>query len=170
MAGFKELTPQNWLEPDPTNHFFGRISPAGWTQLSGSEWAEAFLAVELSERVPANVRELFAVARGALLYGWFYYPLFRLGEEQLYRVGEAAVRSRYRSHGGSKQRPSFEEAIAFLVEAGVIRSGGEPRWTAMRQLRNISSHAEESAAMPPGAALSSLRHMAADIESLFSAE
>ena len=31
----------------------------------------------------------------AMLYGWFFYPLFRLGEEQLYRVCEAAAAVRY---------------------------------------------------------------------------
>jgi hypothetical protein len=45
--------------------------------------------------VPEPIRELFDVARGAMIYGWFFYPLFRLGEDQLHRVVEAAVVARY---------------------------------------------------------------------------
>ena len=64
--------------------------------MTGEDWARAFLNVELKEHVPEPVSDLFAIARGALLYGWFFYPLFRLGEEQLYRVVEAAAKERYR--------------------------------------------------------------------------
>lgn len=93
--GFKPLTPTNWLQPDPTSGIFGRVSPvAGPMRMDGEDWARRFLAVELASHVPEPVRDLFAVARGALVYGWFFYPLFKLGEEQIYRVAEAAARQR----------------------------------------------------------------------------
>ena len=40
-----------------------------------SNTSAAFLSVELDEKVPHEIKELFAVARGVLLYGWFFYPL-----------------------------------------------------------------------------------------------
>jgi hypothetical protein len=43
--------------------------------VSGEDWAVRFLAVELSAKVPEDVQQLFAVARGVLVYGHFFYPL-----------------------------------------------------------------------------------------------
>lgn len=78
--GFKELSAANWLEADPTSTLFWRESRlVGPMMMDAQSWARSFLAVELKQHVPEDVRELFAVARGAVLYGWFFYPLFRVG-------------------------------------------------------------------------------------------
>jgi hypothetical protein len=90
---FKRLTVDNWQRPDPGLSIFVRLSlQDGSTRpISGDDWAREILAIELSERVPLEIRRLFAVARGALVYGYFFYPLYTLGAEQLFRVAEAAV-------------------------------------------------------------------------------
>lgn len=81
MSGVKRLTPDNWTEPDAVNANFVRFSPlVGAVTINGEDWARHILAVELADHVPSEITELFAVARGAMLYGWFYYPLFRLGK------------------------------------------------------------------------------------------
>jgi hypothetical protein len=59
-------------------------------QMDGNDWARHFLAVELHEDVPADVHDLFAVARGTMLYGWFFYPLYALAKT---------------SYGGSRTQP-----------------------------------------------------------------
>jgi hypothetical protein len=167
---FRELTLENWTEPDPTNKVFGRMSPVlgvGPRSMSGDDWARAFLAVELKQHVPNEIRELFDVARGAMLYGWFFYPLFALGEEPLYRVLEAAVRARYRQIGGQKQEPRFKEAIDFLVENDVIPKPDREHWDAARELRNAASHREQHEALPPGTILRHLEVSAHDINRLF---
>lgn len=169
--GFKQLTPANWTKPDPTSEPFGRVSPlVGPVRATGQDWARSFLAVELKEHVAEDVRELFAVARGAMLYGWFFYPLLRLGEEQLYRVSEAALRSRFSQLRGTKQEPTFEQAVEWLVLRGVIPEADRERWTAARHLRNIASHPKRQAAMPPGAVLRMLEVVAHDINRLFARE
>jgi len=166
--GFKSLTLENWTEADPVNRHFARLSPlAGPVSMGQNDWARNFLSVELSETVPAEIRDLFAVARGAMLYGWFFYPLFKLGEEQMYRVMETAAKLRYRETGGERSRPTFFEAIDSLVEMGHIQADERERWTAARKLRNYSSHAERAAVVPPGFALSILRASARDIDGLF---
>ena len=121
MLGFKQLTPMNWTEPDPVNQHFARISPiAGPISMEGGDWAREFLDVSLADHVPDEVVDLFAIARGAMLYGWFFYPLFRIGEEQLYRVLESSARIRYSELGGEAARPGFKQMIAHLLERGAI--------------------------------------------------
>ena len=66
---FKQLTANNWDRPDDTSKIFGRMSPlVGVVPMNGNDWARAFLGVELPESVPEEIRDLFAVARGTLLY------------------------------------------------------------------------------------------------------
>jgi hypothetical protein len=69
MLGIKQLTSENWREPDPTNAAFGEINWHTGEQrpIAGDTWAGHFLSVELSDRVPEDVRTMWAVARGALL-------------------------------------------------------------------------------------------------------
>lgn len=170
LMRFKELTLTNWSAPDPINKAFGRFSPivgVGPRSMSGDDWARNFLAVELKEHVPQEIRELFAVARGAMLYGWFFYPMFALGEEQLYRVLEAAVRARYRQIGGEQRSPRFEAALKLLIEKDVIPEQDSERWDAARKLRNAGSHREEHQALPPGTILRHLEVAAHDINRLF---
>lgn len=168
-SGFKSLTLENWTDADPVNRHFARLSPlVGPVAMDQNDWARNLLAVELSREVPSEIKNLFAIARGAMLYGWFFYPLFRLGEEQLYRVLESAARYRYRKAGGPKQRPTYFEVINFLVAMGLIAEDERERWTAARKLRNHASHAERATVVPPGFALRMLCAGASDIDRLFS--
>jgi hypothetical protein len=105
--GFKHLTVENWTEADPVNKHFARTSPlVGPVTMGQSDWARNFLSVELSKEVPSEIKDLFAIARGAILYGWFFYPLFKLGEERLYRVMETRQSSAIAKRGTTK-RPTF---------------------------------------------------------------
>jgi len=165
---FKELTPNNWDQPDMTNANFVRLSPiAGFVPMNGNDWARAFLAAEMSDEVPEEIRDLFAVARGALLYGWFFYPMFRLGEDQLHRVAEAAAARRYHELGGTAKRPRFARTIDWLVKHGAIPAADKQRWHAARELRNIGSHPEQQWVLPPGQALTMLTVTAESVNSLF---
>jgi hypothetical protein len=167
-VGGKQLSLDNWTEPDATSAQFGQLSPLiGPRPMDGQDWARAFLAVELKPHVPESVRELFAVARGVLLYGWFFYPLFHLGEEQLYRVVEAAATACYETLGGPRSRPSFAEAVDWLTKRGVIPGDDRERWIAIRRLRNAASHPDQQSVMVPGQALGTLKATAHDINRLF---
>jgi hypothetical protein len=104
-----------------------------------------------------------------MLYGWFFYRLFRAGEEQLYRVIEAAIRERYRQLGGPESQPRLFNAIDWLLEHEVIPSAERERWDALRKLRNLASHPDFQGVVPPGHALHMLRAAARDIDLLFGA-
>src|SRR6202042_2696215 len=67
---------------------------------TGEGWAERFLAVDLAPAVPSEVRDMWEAARGLLLYGWFYYAIYAIGEHELRRVADAAILHRYQQAGG----------------------------------------------------------------------
>jgi hypothetical protein len=138
-VGHKQLSLENWTQPDPTSTIFVRAALGQIIEMDGQDWARHFLAEELKPHVPQQVRELFDVARGTMLYGWLFYPLFRLGEEQLYRVLEAAAKTCYRDLGGPKSPVSFAHAVDALIERGVIRGDERLYWDAAREIRNIGS-------------------------------
>lgn len=166
---FKKLSAHNWTEADPVSAQFWRDSPVvnHPVEMDGDAWARTFLAEELKPHVPENIRALFDVARGALLYGWFFYPLFRLGEEQLYRVVEAAAKARYRQTAGPEPLPNFKRVIEHLVDVGVIPEADQPRWDAARNLRNRASHPHQQTVLPPGMVLTTLKATAHDVNRLF---
>jgi hypothetical protein len=166
--GLRRLSATNWLERDPTGQGAGYMSElVGPVVPDADGWARKFLAVELDAEVPHEVRGLFAVARGCMPYGWFFYPLYRFGEEQLFRVLDAAAHHCYGQLGGPEPVPRYIRRIDWLVAEGVIPAGDGPRWQAARELRNISSHAVERSAMPPGAVLGQLEMAAWDINAIF---
>jgi hypothetical protein len=169
---FKQLAVDNYLQPDPVLAIFVRMSEKdGSTRtLTGDDWAEKILAVELSEQVPVEVRRLFAVARGALLYGYFFYPLFTLGTEQLFRVAESAVGHKCVAIGVPEKKledMNFQRRLAHLVDEGMISSMVHRRWDALRHLRNLTSHPKDQTVMFAYDTIYELRLVAADIDALF---
>jgi hypothetical protein len=151
---FKEVTPRNWAERDPINEIFAMPGKLGMRQMTGDDWAGLFLGVELAAHIPEPVQHLFLVARNTLPYGHFFYPLYTLGSEQLYRVADAAALHRYRDLGGSKTKkgndPPFKARIGWLHRHGVIDDENAPQWQGFRELRNHASHADMQSLFTPG--------------------
>lgn len=169
---FKQLTVENFQQQDPTLSIFARLSlQDGSTRtLTVDDWAEKVLAVELSDHVPLEVQRLFAVARGAFIYGYFFYPLYTLGAEQLFRVAESAVRYKCKDAGlavDKVEKLSFFEGVKHLVNEGVIPHEEQCSWDALRNLRNLTSHPRDQTILFAYTAIDELRHIAADINGLF---
>lgn len=172
QLGFKSLTVDNWQQPGPLLSAFVRYSleAVSIRPIVGDEWAKDIMSVELSHHVPHEVQRLFAVARGCLVYGYFYYPLYTLGVEQLFRVADAAVAHKCRKLGfvGKKgQDLDFNDRIAHLVKEGVITPSTERGWTALRHLRNAASHPSDQSILLTSMAVAELRRIAADVDKLF---
>ena len=137
--------------------FFVRVQSDGETSsLSDNEWAELILAIEPGPAVPENVRDLFEVAQGTLCYGCFFYPLYTLGNEQLYRVLEAALTHKCVELGLGRFSDRFSDEIAALFENGHLNSRRVRQWRAVRKLRNIGSHANRQSLIVPGMAVAGL--------------
>lgn len=177
--GVKHLTVSNWMDPDPICLKFVDVNfRTGERRTPGADlWAERFLAVNLGARVPEEVRGMWEAARGLLLYGWFFYAIYALGEHQLRRVADAAILHRYQQVGGPPARhsgpegetrwPSLLARVDWLISAGVIPAEKRPRWDLIRELRNETTHADFRHLTPPHEALRALELLATEIDALF---
>jgi len=173
-TGLKHLTADNWLEPDKAARAFREVNFATGEEreASASRWAHLFLAVDLSPEVPDAIHDMWVIARGVLLYAWFFYPLYALGDDQLHRVADAAVLLRYQQAGGpedtrSGQWPTLKKRLNWLIEQGIIDKTVEKRWDAIRNLRNYGSHATYARIEMPIDALRTLEILAREIDALY---
>ena len=165
---FKELTPENWLEPDPVMRLFVVYSPDEPSRLmTGDDWAHHILAIRLSDVVPEEVRRLFEVARGTLLYGYFFYPLYTLGLQQILRVAENAVTYRCRKQGAPASKKRFMERLEWLRDHGILSTNEHARWEVVRHLRNWGTHSQNQDILLPGMAVGTVQKIANLIHSLF---
>jgi hypothetical protein len=165
--GFKRITAENWQDAD-VPRLFGLTPP--------DNWIEAHLQPKLGPNVPQEIAALFEVARGSMIYGWFFYPLITLGAEQCYRVLEAAVRKRCEQAGIPTKRQTkkgkmidvrFVENVESLINAGIIAATDRPHWEAIRKLRNIASHPDSQTILAPGATIGILVSAADLLNSLY---
>lgn len=167
--GFKKLTPENWLEPDKFNFYKVSVSlSSGQTRpLDFDERRRHMLDINITEKAPLEVRRMFEVARGAVVYGYFFYPLYVLGAEQLFRVAEAAVTLKCEQMGVKTDRLWFIDKIKYLIAASTIPAQEEDAWQGIRQMRNAASHPNIQTMFDSGDALYFLQLIAGKINSLF---
>ena len=163
--GFKRLTVENWLTPDPVwQHFVHPpfVDPA-------TAWVQDIMKHDLAPTVPPAVRRLFEVARGSLAYGFLFYPLLTVGTEQLSRVLEGAITNKCIVLNAKTEMKSFSHRINWLHNAGYISGDQKTRWHNARELRNHSSHPKEQSIFDPNVALDMLRMSVDLISELFPA-
>ncbi len=168
--GFKTLTPENWLEPELVMSIFVTISlkDGSTSPISVDGWIERIGRPQLDLTVPIDILKLFEVARGAMAYGYFFYPLYTLAGEQLYRVAEAAASAKCKLLGANLRRVNrFEDKIAFLQQQNVISQQDWIWWDSIRHLRNFASHPEGQSILMPYDVLSTLAGVAKHINQLF---
>lgn len=147
---------------------FGTLSSSGKpVKLDELNWLKLFLDPKLRPEVPNEIKTLYEVARGTMVYGWFFYPLYTLGSEQIFRVIETAVREKCTNMSSPKSVNSFAGGIDWLVDKGVIPQSDAFKWHALRKLRNIASHPERQTILMPGMAVDLLQRTAERISSLF---
>jgi hypothetical protein len=165
----KTLSIENWLQPD--------VIPSALTQyslndgyaylMSGEDWVAQFTKPKLNQSVPGDIQILFEVARGSLAYGYFFYPLYALAGEQLFRVGEAAVSAKFLLAGGLNPKKSFQQKLEYLRDNKVITDTDFGQWNIIRQFRNLVSHPQRQNIFTPGQIAGTLNHVADIINKLF---
>lgn len=143
----KAINHDNWLMADVE----GRTPVA-----DARVWRQAFLAIRLDPRVPADVVRLFEAARGGMLYGYFFRPLLITGVEQCYRVLESGARARCAQMGlavfcndsqGKAHPLSFGHNLNALVKQGLIESADLILWQQARELRDWVAAPEHQATL-----------------------
>jgi hypothetical protein len=162
--GFKKITFENWDTPDETTVI--TTSPYNYDR-GFHPYFERILEPQLNDNVPIEIRSLFEVARGAMVYSYYFYPLYTLAADQLSRVGETALFHKSKEHGYTKKNPTFLSMIKFLKEKGVFDDEKEKRWEFFRGFRNIASHRRNQSIYPPSATIGALEMYAKEINSLF---
>lgn len=165
----KKITIDNWLEFDTTASIFVRRSEEtnDFNIPHRDKRVEEFLIPVLCEETPKEVIDLFEVARGCMSYGYFFYPLYTLGIEQLYRVLEAAVSMKCKSLDSPKSIKQYKQKIDYLIEMNIIPVRESELWHVARKLRNSFSHTESQSILFPMDALNILCRIAEKINILF---
>lgn len=158
--GFKRLTPDNWLQFDSTNVMLGPIEHP--------DAVVAYLAeVQLSRSVPIEVVRLFEIAKGAMCYGYVFYPLWTLAAEQLFRVAESAVAAKCVEFEAGRSVRTFAKRIDYLRER--IPAAMAFDWHSLRRMRNEASHRDAPMALSPRQAVPVVKALADAINRLFEA-
>lgn len=171
--GIKVLDLMNWDEPDPVmKKFVWQPKRDQIPQtVSGEDWVQTILAVKVFSDIPAEVFRLFTVAQSAMIYGYFYYPLFTLGTEQLARVGEAAIRHKCMAHYIPVVTPMWERSLSALLrdlsQAHLLTDAEHEWWMSLRSYRNVASHPLDQAVLSPGFPIDLLQTVARAIDRLF---
>jgi len=173
----KRITAANWQHPDKTTMLLLEMTAVAKTT---KQWVEAFLRPTLNPTAPKEIAKLLEVARGAMIYGWYFYPLSTLGAEQCWRVMEAGVRVRCQQVGistvktvkkgklkGQVKENSFGENIEALVRRGKISVPDQSRWKAAKDLRNSASHPERQTIWDSWQALGILHNCVDFLNDLF---
>jgi hypothetical protein len=160
----KALTAENWLSVDPA----WKIGP---TKADVQEELQAWIAPLVNHRlasgVPAGLREVHTVARGALIYSLLYRPLLILGIEQSVRVAEAAASFKCKDLDAPRSIRSFADKIAWLVEQDIIGESQVHRWHQLRQLRSFGSPVERTHLLNPEIGLSVFGAVTSLVDELF---
>lgn len=164
---FKAIIPDNWRSEDEVIRYFIQ---------DPNTWIVLYLGPKLGSHVPKDIAAMFEVARGSMVYGWYFYPLLTLGTEQCYRIAEAAVRFRCKQLGeplvsvtkkNHERQQTFHDLCQALVQRGVIPESDVEFWRAARDLRNWASHPQDQPIMMPAQAAGVLQRTADKINELF---
>ncbi|MDE2387610.1 MAG: hypothetical protein KGN35_00755 [Betaproteobacteria bacterium] len=166
--GVKIITHENWMSPDPLMKSLITLQDDKISIMSTGDWAISILEPKLSETVPLEIHKLFEVARGSMLYGYFFYPLFTLAFEQLLRVAEAAISEKCRQITTDKiGNNTFKDKVDRLNKNKFFSDEEYTKWNSLRNLRNIASHPNEQTILPPGITIEFIFNISELINSLF---
>lgn len=166
--GLKKLTVHNWLDGDEILKAFVRLDAHGnRSPLTSEVLAERFLSIDLSPHVPAEIQTLFRTARGVLLYGYFFYPLYVVGLGEISRTAEAAVARRFKDLGGSQKKRTFATRLQWLHQTQHLSDKEKFIWDTIRRARNETAHPSYQMVQPPSELVRDLRVTAHCISCLF---
>jgi hypothetical protein len=158
VLGYKRITTANITSPD-VSRFFGNLGEARWIEL--------FNEPQLVDLVPEHVRGMFEHARGAMIYGWYYYPLLTVGYAECARTIEAGARNASMLLWPDRTPKRYAEMIKDLHGGGWIGDSDADRWQLGRQIRNSFAHPSGPTILPPGQASAKLRGCAEQLNALF---
>ena len=149
--GIKKLTLDNWLTGETVMSAFVSLSLRDGSKvpITADQWAERFLRLQLSEQVPVEIADRFDIARGAAVYGNFFYPLFTQALLGLLIVTEAAVSTKCDDLSAPRRVKTFEQKLTWLRDLEEISQEEYEKWQFIRKLRNLSVHSKDQNILLP---------------------
>ena len=166
----ERFTPDRWLQPDPTLSVFSKLDliTGAVEPMAAEDWFVVWrdAAVD-SPAVPADIVNRIEQARACLAYGFFYYPLYALGVEQLLRVAEAALALRCEELNAPRNIRTFEKRIDWIASDSVIQNFDRDHWHMMRKMRNETTHGAFRMLLTPAAAKQLLHDVVDAITAFF---
>jgi hypothetical protein len=173
--GFKKITNANWQQLDEVTKLWCKITGAAKTN---EDWIKFFFQPRLNPKVPEEIAKLLEVARGAMIYGWYFKPLLTLGTEQCYRLLDTGTRMRCNQVGidtvvtdknGYKRDTRFKENTDALMKRGFLSNTetDKKRWDEIRDARNTASHPQQQLGFDPGSAQGYLESVVDCLNDLF---
>ncbi len=164
----KRLTADNFLLPDPlTGEFTGPDGDSRVHRLSAMDWAHEILSIELGESVPEAVRNRFELARGVLLYGYFWYPLWVQGTMEALHAAELALEAACAAEHGPKRLATAESRIEWLAKRHVLGAEEAGTWRSLLDVRNALADAGETTILTPRTSLDVLDRACSAVKVLF---
>jgi hypothetical protein len=122
----KQISTANWQQIDEAPKLWCAMTAVAKTN---EEWIKFFFLPTLDTKIPLELAKLLEVTRGAMIYGWYFYPLLTLGIDQCWRILETGVRVRCQQLGiptkkltkkGKEISTTFDENITALSRLGII--------------------------------------------------
>lgn len=161
------------LKPDARFDNLVVVEESGWRYMTIGDHHAMIGSVVLSGTAPIEVAEAYDRARNTMLYAFFDYDLFVVGEVQAYGAFELALKHRINGHGGD-QRGSMRKLVDQARKVGIFpklaASVGpfDDPIEAMILLRNSLAHGN-SQVHTPGMAMQVLESCAWGIDIVFPA-
>ncbi len=162
--GIKRLSYDNVLTPEIGAFLFipggglSTLGPEVPSKEAVRERIEMFTSLTLRTSIPETAWRMFEIAKGAMCYGLWFYPMFTLGEDHLSRLFEWMVLDRYGALS-KKKASNFHAMVEWLIKHKHFPDDLDIRWRAMYKIRNSVSHPEMQHITDPHQALRHLRQM-----------
>lgn len=166
--GIKKLDKNNWLEPDKLMSAFKKVHPDNnLEEISANEWFDNIYKPKLEDSVPIEIHKLFEVARGTMVYGYFFYPIFSFSAEQFTRIAESTISFVCTILNSPKSVKTFSEKVKWLAERPEFKNMLFTQWESLRKLRNTFSHPSKQTIVTPFMVIELMSKVADDINYIF---
>jgi hypothetical protein len=165
--GFKKLDENNWLKSNIDG--LHRVLPDGSSRpILPKEWIEDIQKSKLYDTTPFEIQKLFEVAKGTMIYGYFFYPILTLASEQFARIAETAINIKCSTINCPKARNTFRKKVDWLLQESILSDDLYTKWKSIVELRNRFSHPSRQNIFNPAMAIGLMDSVAKNINHLFS--
>lgn len=110
---------ENILQPDPRFADLCVVENGAARRMTLADHHGALASVGLTGAAPIDVVEAFDRARNTIIYAFFDYDLFVVGEVQAFGAFELALKHRLNGHGGAA-RGTLRNLVDRARKAGVL--------------------------------------------------